>query len=385
MSDPKQALRKACLALVAVVAGAWSAGQASAQEGSDEDLARLRAEIARVERELDRQMGMRDDRMSELRAIEESLAETRTRLASLAEAIRAQSERRDGIEADREAAAGRLGDEQEALSDQVRFNYFSGRQGAVRLLLSQESPAELGRMLVYYDYLSQHRNERIAAVNVELHELERLALESEAVAIELRRLRADELAQQERLQRERRVRADLVGELNAGIASSEQRIEKMRAEEAHLNDVIARLAELLETFGDSGDAAFSEQPGNLAWPVDGEIVARFGDARDNAGRVRWDGVLIEADAGSQVRAFYHGRVMHAQWTPGLGLLTILEHGDGYMTIYGHNSVLYKEVGDWVAPGESIAEVGDTGGQQGAALYFEVRRDGDPVNPADWVR
>ncbi|HEY5666370.1 MAG TPA: peptidoglycan DD-metalloendopeptidase family protein [Gammaproteobacteria bacterium] len=378
-------MRKACLMLVAGIVAAWSVSQASAQEVSEEDLARLRAEIARLERELDRQIGRRDDRMAELRGIEESLAETRTRLASLAEAISAQSERRDRIESEREAAAGRLGNEQAALSDQVRFSYVSGQQGAVRLMLSQESPADLGRMLVYFDYLNQHRNERIAAVNAELAELERLAIESEAVAVELSRLRADELAQAERLEQERRARAELVSELNAGIASSEQRIEKMRADEAHLNDVIARLAELLESFPDSTAAAFSEQRGNLAWPVDGEIVARFGDARDSAGRVRWNGVLIEADAGGDVRAFYHGRVMHAQWTPGMGLLTILEHGDGFMTIYGHNAVLYKEVGDWVAPGEAIAEVGDTGGQQGAALYFEVRRDGEPVNPADWVR
>jgi septal ring factor EnvC (AmiA/AmiB activator) len=373
------------LAVTAALAAAAATSPIPAQEASEEDLERLRAEIVRLERDLERQLERRDDGQAELKLVEESLARTRAGLLALAEQIETQADRRDRIEAEREAAAARLGDEQQALREQVRLSYVSGRQEAVRLLLSQQNPADLGRMLVYYDYLSRHRSDRIAAVDAELARLRELAQESEAVAAELERLRAAELAEEERLEHERTEREALLAELNSGIQSSEQQIEKMRAEEAHLNEVITRLAELLESFPDSSDEPFAEQRGNLGWPVAGEVVAGFGDARDAAGRVRWNGILIAAETGSAVRAVYHGRVIHAQWTPGMGLLMIIEHGDGYMTIYGHNAVLLREVGDWVAPGEAIAEVGNTGGQLGTALYFELRRDGEPIDPAAWVR
>ena len=385
MSNPFRSLPGFMLIAAAMI-GAWAAlAPAAAQEASEEDLARLQAEIARVQRELDRQLGQRDDGMAELRKVEESLAETRVRLASLAGEIATQAERRDRIEADRAAASARLGGEQAALGEQVRQSYMSGRQEVVRLLLSQENPADLGRMLVYYDYLNQHRSERIALVDSELARLGELAVESEAVSAELRRLEAAEVAEEQRLEREHGEREALIRELDAGIQSSEQQIERMRAEEAHLNEVIARLAELLESFPDSSDAPFADQRGKLSWPVDGRLLAGFGDARDASGRVRWNGALIEADSGSPVRAVYQGRVIHAQWTPGMGLLMILEHGDEYMTIYGHNAALLSEVGDWVAPGEAIAEVGNTGGQLGTALYFELRHAGEAIDPAAWIR
>ena len=132
-----------------------------------------------------------------------------------------------------------------------------------------------------------------------------------------------------------------------------------------------------------GDQPFATLKGKLAWPVQGRVAGDYGQPRAGS-VVKWNGVLLEAPAGSAVRAVYHGRVAFADWLPGLGLLVIVDHGGGYMSLYGHNSTLRKEAGDWVQPGEVVAEVGDTGGQPRPALYFEIRFKGEPVNPHTWI-
>jgi len=121
----------------------------------------------------------------------------------------------------------------------------------------------------------------------------------------------------------------------------------------------------------------------LTWPVAGRLAGDYGQPR-GAGPARWTGVLLETPAGTPVRAVYHGRVAFADWLQGLGLLVIVDHGGGYMSLYGHNAALLKEPGDWVEPGEAIAEVGDTGGQARSGLYFEIRSNGEPVNPHPWI-
>jgi len=365
--------------------GAMLSSALIAQEDSEEQLQQLRAEIGRLESELNSQISRRDDGMAELRQIEVSLAATRAELGALAERIETQSERGERIAAQREEVSWHLVDEQAALGEQIRMSYMTGQQELIKLLLSQERPADFGRMLVYYDYLNRHRSERITAVDTELIRLAELAVESEAVTRELGRLRFEEEAEAERLAGEQAEREALIDQLNAAIESSGSRIEQMHEEEAHLNDVIARLAAVREGFPVSSDEPFSEQRGGLRWPIDGRHVAEFGDFRDTAGRVSWSGVLIEADSGIVVRAVYDGWVIYSQWTPGMGLLLILDHGEGFWSLYGHNAALLRDAGDWVSPGDPIAEVGDTGGQLGTGLYFGIRRDGEAVDPAQWMR
>lgn len=372
-------------ATAALLAAATGSVSAVAQQESAEQLEELRGDIARLERELGRQIGRRDDGMVELKAIELSLAETRAELASLGRQVEVQSKRRDEIEQERSAATGRLAGEQDALADQVRLSYMTGRQELVKLLLSQENPADFGRMLVYYDYLNRHRSEQIEAVDREIVRLDELAQENEAVARELEGLRAAEQAEASKLDRERAEREALVIRLDTEIETSEDRIERMRAEEAALNETIARLARIVEGFPVATGAPFSEQRGKLRWPVDGRVTAEFGDYRESSGRVRWSGVLLEAPTGAAVRAIYNGRVIYSDWLPQMGLVLILDHGEGFWTLYGHNAALLKEAGDWVAPGEAIAEVGNTGGQEGAGLYFGMLKDTEPFDPAGWIR
>lgn len=380
-------LKNAALVLTAVAASVCARAQpgSAAQAESAARLEALRGEIGRLERDLERQVGRRDDGVAELKRVETSLAETRSELASQAQAIDARLKRRDEIGAERSDAASRLAGEQQALAEQVRMSYMTGRQELVKLLLSQENPADFGRMLVYYQYLNRHRSERIAAVDSEIGRLDELARENDAITLELEQLRQAEQEQAAKLDQERAEREALVARMDAEIDSSEQRIERMHAEETELNETIARLASIVEGFPVSSDAPFSEQRGKLRWPIDGVVAAKFGDYRESSGRVRWSGVLLEAPAGAEVRAVYGGRVIYSDWLPQWGLVMILDHGDGYWTLYGHNAALLREAGDSVAPGEVIAEVGDTGGQQGTGLYFEVLKDSKPVDPAQWIR
>jgi len=371
----------AALLLLAVT----RSGPLPAQQAPERELERVQSEIRELEQERNRQQGRRKQGVEALKEVELALAATRAEQRSLAEAVARQRAEQRRIATERQSASAQLDSEQEALADQVRMSYMTGPQELVKLLLSQESPTDFGRMLVYYDYLNRHRSERIASVDTELARLGALARENEAATVELERLEGEQAEKAASLASDEADRRQLIAELDAAIETTGARIEQMRAEETELNELIARLARELESFPRDSEAPFADQKGQLRWPVDGRLAARFGEPRDAAGIVRWQGVLLEAPAGTPVRAIYHGRVVLAEWTRQMGLLIILDHGDGYMSLYGHNAALLREQGDWVKPGDIIAEVGDTGGQLGMGLYFDIRKDGEPVNPAGWIR
>jgi septal ring factor EnvC (AmiA/AmiB activator) len=240
-------------------------------------------------------------------------------------------------------------------------------------------------MLSYYDYLNRYRAEQIAGVNDEIVRLTELAAESEKVRAELESLRGERQTRAARFEQEQSERTALLADLDAKIESQGGRIEQMRAEEAALSELIEQLAEVRGAFAVNSEAPFADQRGDLPWPVEGELSAHFGDKRVEDGAIRWDADLIEAPAGTPVRAIYHGRVLFANWSSHMGLTVIIDHGDGYWSLYGHNGALTRDINDWVQAGDVIAEVGNTGGRAEPALYFSILKDGAPVDPADWTR
>ena len=133
----------------------------------------------------------------------------------------------------------------------------------------------------------------------------------------------------------------------------------------------------------TSEEPFSTFKGKLTWPVAGEVLHDYGTSR-GSGPLKWNGVVLAAPRGREVRAVYHGRVIFADWLAGMGLLVVVDHGENFMTLYGYNETVLKSPGDWVAPGDAIATVGDSGGQSQASLYFEVRQGTRPVNPRQWV-
>jgi len=354
-----------------------------AQSDEEEALSDVREQIEAVQRRLARQTGERDDGISALKGVEFQIAATRSELERLGAGVREQQDRHRALTEQRHRAAARLDAERAALAQQVRLSYMTGREEFFKLLLSQENPASLGRMMVYYDYFNRARSARIGAVAAELQTLSLLTEQVVEVQGELDSVKSAEQAELAQLQRSRDDRQRLLVELQANVSATGSEIEQLREEERRLQQLLVELGELLAGFPVSSEEPFAQLRGRLAWPVRGRLASDYGQRR-GAGPLTWNGVLLESVQGTPVRAIYHGRVAFADWLPGLGLLLIVDHGDGFMSLYGHNETLLKESGDRATPGEVIALVGDSGGRGQPALYFEIRYNGEPVDPHLWV-
>ncbi len=366
-------------------AASFGVSLALAQSTKERDvqLQAVRKEIQALEGRLASQVAARDDNARALRSAELEAAAGARKLAELRARLRAQTGQQRSLGEQTSRAKSRLAAEQAALGRQVRLSYMNGREELFKLLLSQESPAGLGRMLVYYGYFNRARSHRIGAVGAEVGKLRELGSESDRVTAELAELEAAQAAQVAALAESRDERKAALAKIETGIASASTAMTKLRADEKRLAELVVQLTELMAGFPVDTEQPFGKLKGKLAWPVPGRLAGDYGQPRDG-GPMKWSGVLLEASQGTPVRAVYHGRVAFADWLQGLGLLVIVDHGDGYMTLYGHNEALLKEPGDWVEPGEPIAQVGDTGGRARSALYFEIRQNGEPVNPHPWI-
>ena len=270
------------------------------------------------------------------------------------------------------------------LSQQLRVVYTNGEEEWLRVLLSQEDAAAMGRRMTYYGYLNKQRADAIRLLRVALDEI---AQTRQQIGQELRRLQRLEAESADKLEEIANTRADraaVVARIRKKAASQDAEIKALLAQAEELSDLVARLANVLPDMPNFDASPFAGQAAQLEWPTTGAVLKRFGQARAD-GSLKWNGVLLGAKAGSEVRAVYHGRVVFADWLSGMGLLTIIEHDEGYMSLYGHNQDLLKEVGEWVSPGEAIAHAGDSGGQAAAGLYFEIRKDGEPVDPRRWIK
>jgi murein hydrolase activator len=385
MVGPSGRRRRARLIGIAVATAVLggSLGLAQDRRESEAALSAVRKEIKALQERIARETTRRDEGTRALREAEVEIAAASRKLAEVRANVRVQQTARRGLSQEAESANRRLTAEKAALARQVRSSYMTGRQELFKLLLSQESPAALGRMLVYFDYYNRARSARISQVAGELDKLASLELQTKRVEAELATLEAAQAREVAALERSRDERHAAVAKIEAEIRDGTAAVAKLRGEEQRIADLVTRLSELLTEFPVDTDEPFGSLKGKLAWPVQGKLAGDFGQPR-GAGPVKWNGVLLEATAGTPVRAVYHGRVAFADWLQGLGLLVIVDHGGGYMSLYGHNEALLKESGDWVEPGEAIAQVGDTGGQSRAALYFEIRFNGEPVNPHPWI-
>jgi murein hydrolase activator len=383
--EPSERRRLAALsgaALVAVVLG-WSLGLAQDRRESEAALSAVRKDIKELQARIARETTRRDEGTRALRAAEVEIAAATRKLAEVRGDLRTQETARRDLTQETQRVNRRLATEKDALARQVRSSYMTGREELFKLLLSQESPAALGRMLVYFDYYNRARSARIGAVAGELMKLAELEGTTARVEAELAALETAQASEVAALGKSRDDRRAAIAKLDEEIRDGNAAVSKLHAEEQRLADLVLRLREVMAGFPVDTDEPFAQSKGKLAWPVQGRIAGDYGQSR-GAGPVKWNGVLLEAPAGTSVRAVYHGRVAFADWLQGLGLLVIVDHGGGYMSLYGHNEALLKESGDWVNPGEPIAQVGDTGGQARPGLYFEIRLNGEPVNPNPWI-
>jgi septal ring factor EnvC (AmiA/AmiB activator) len=274
--------------------------------------------------------------------------------------------------------------ERVALAQQLRVAYINGSDEWLRVALSKQDVATLGRRMVYYGYLSRQRSSGIANLRALLTALEHTRTEIAQQAKDLLALESQLAEQLQQLADTRGERAGLVARIGGEIESKDAEIARLASQAEELSELVAALARVVPAMPDVDAEPFAGQTAQLSWPANGPLLKSFGQSRAD-GRLKWQGVLMGAPAGSNVRAVYHGRVIFSDWLDGMGLLMIVEHGDGYLSLYGHNQDLLKDVGEWVEPGEMIAHVGDSGGKASAGLYFEIRKNGTPVNPGQWMR
>jgi septal ring factor EnvC (AmiA/AmiB activator) len=260
-----------------------------------------------------------------------------------------------------------------------------GRQEQLKLLLNQSNPASLGRTLAYYGYFAEQRGRKIRSIQDDETRLQQLVAEIEQQTRAMQTLEDDATNEIAGLQHARAERAVAVAALTKKLANSNQELGNLKREEQAVETLVADLARMLQDFPVDPSQSFDHMRGKLPWPVPGRLSTRYQAPRDNsAGGVRWNGVMIDTTRGAKVRAAFFGRVVYADWLQGLGLLMIIGHSGGYMTLYGHAEVLYKSVGDRVAPGDVIAALSDTEGAN-PQLYFEIREGRKTVDPKAWLR
>lgn len=287
-----------------------------------------------------------------------------------------------------ESESTRLGlqidDQRQQLARQLVSAYRLGRRSRLKLLLNQEDPDQVSRLLAYHDYLNRARVQRIDEFSQAVAAAER----TRATLAEQRDRLADTREQQQQtlevLEAGRARRATAAGDLAAAIDSDEARLQELQRNRADLEALLERLSQALADIPEQLDRErrLPDQRGSLPWPVAGRLSHGFGQLRDGA---RTRGWLIAAEAGTAVRSVGYGRVAFADWLRGFGLLLIVDHGDGLMSLYGHNDSLLRDVGDWVETGDEIATVGDSGGAGQTALYFEMRQAGAAVDPRGWLQ
>ena len=404
--------------LLVVLASLLTPAVADERAQTQQQLEQARKDIAELQK-------LMEKLQKEKSSVQQSLKKTETEMGTLEKQTK---ELKQELK-DSETELQRLDEEKKKLQDarieqqrligiQARAAYQSGRQEPLRLLLNQQQPEKISRTLTYYEYLGQARLEQLNTFNETLRQLanvERDIVQQQTLLTE-QKAALDEQHQQ--LADLRQERKQTLAKLNSDYSARDRKLKARQQAQAELSNVLktieatlarqAREAEearqlalreqteqqhstespggqLVSSTGASYGGPFAKARGKLPWPVNGRLLAKFGAPRGGDARSTWDGVLINAPAGSSVRAVHGGRVVFADWLRGAGLLVILDHGGGYLSLYGHNQSLLINAGDLVKAGDAISTVGNTGGQDQPALYFAIRQQGRPSNPAQWCR
>lgn len=368
-------------ALMALVCSALPAAPPADRKKAEAELQAIQAQIGHIAGQVSRDQVERDRLARELRAAELSVGAAREALERVKNEHAQRVAKRAALSQDEHRHLADLASARDALAGEVRAAYLIGSEEPLQLLLNQQDPAHVGRLFVYYSYFSRARAEQIARVTAELAEIGRLDAALAAEEAQLQQLEGERHAQLSALEQARLHRREVLATLQIESRNRVQSLERLQRQKSGLEKLLHDLQRAVPSYPGNAQDAFGRLRGKLAWPVSGRVVASFGDTR--AGGIKWDGVRIATERGSPVHAVSDGRIIYADWLPGLGLLAIVDHGSGYLSLYGYNERLLKGAGEHVAAGEALAAAGDSGGQETPELYFEIRRAGKPVDPRPW--
>ena len=272
------------------------------------------------------------------------------------------------------------------LAKQLRAAYTTGQHDYLKLLLNQEKTDKVQRTISYYQYLNNARIAEIKQFQNTLLQLQQVSLEHQQQVEHLQILQGQQNQQRDALKKSKSLRNVTLLALNKKLLSTQQQLTKLKNEEANLASTLKQLETLAlaeKAKANMKLSGLSQFKRKLSWPVNGRITHSFGSKKQ--GYLKWKGVLLKANLGNQVQTISNGTILFSDWLKGYGLVTVVDHGDGYMSLYAHNQALLKSVGDRVETGEPIALVGQSGGQAQPGLYFEIRHLGEAVNPKGWCK
>ncbi len=358
------------------------------------DLEALRGRIEALKKNLSGAEENRSEASDALRESERGVSEANRTLRNLG--VQQRSARADlarvGEQSRRLEAA--IAAQQRELGQLLAMRHASGRQDYLMLLLSGRDPNETARELYYFGYISRAQADFIRALRANLASLAQLASEARSKSAELAELEARQREGRKELLAQQAERRRVLAKLATKIRSQRREIKSLQRDESRLSRLVEELGKVIpsgkgwwrnEKLPESGHggASFASLKGRLRLPTRGELINRFGSPRSGSG-LKWKGLFIRGASGQEVRAVAAGRVVFAEWMRGFGNLMIIDHGQSYLTIYGNNEALLKQVGDAVAAGDVIATVGNSGGNADSGLYFEIRYQGKAFDPLRWV-
>jgi septal ring factor EnvC (AmiA/AmiB activator) len=361
-------------------------------------LQELRGRIEALQKDLDSKEDARADATDALKNSEQAISDINLKLRKLAAQQQEADSTLSSLEQQKKKLHQRIGSEQVLLGKLLYQQYRSGQQDQFKILLNQENPNQAARQLRYYTYLAGARNEMLEKLRGHFAELERLTHATEAKQTELNQIRAEQDSQKQQLVAQQQAKKKLVAQLAQQIGRQRNELSQLQRNEKRLTQLIERLAKQQQTrkiperttrtappsTPAQADIGRQQQKGKLPLPVRGELVGRFGTPRQDSG-APWRGLFIRTAAGQEVQSVAAGRVVFADWLRGFGNLIIIDHGNGYMSLYGNNEALFKQVGENIRNGEVIASTGNSGGNPETGLYFELRYQSKPFDPLTWCR
>ena len=404
-------IRRLAIAACLIVAGAAGpAAAATAASKSSEartELKQLKSRIEAIQKKLAEAEESKAEAADALATSERAISDANRAVANLSDQSRSANVRVTELKREIAATESEVKRQRAAAANLLYRQYTAGRPDTLAVLLSGRDPNAIARDLHYLTYIGRARTDLITALGATLSRQRSLFEEAESKAAEIAAVTIEQTRQRKKLEEEKRARAQVLVRISRDIEQQRREIGTLKRDESRLARLVEQLARLVartpkprpageprarsepllqnerlpEAERDQGP--FVRLKGRLALPVRGELANRFGSPRQGGGVV-WKGLFIAARGGEEVRAIAGGRVVFADWLRGFGNLLIVDHGESYMSLYGYNETLYRQVGDVIRGGERIAAVGNTGGHTDSGLYFEMRHEGRPFDPMTWV-
>lgn len=376
--------KKACFSVFMVVLACQVSMASITKSQQQEKLDKIRDNINQVESSLDNDKSKRGKFQRELKSLDKKIARLSKEINYTKHLIKKYKNLVKSLNSELKDIEKSLKSHKEALSQQIKAAYIMGKNETLKLLLNQQNAIEMGHAVIYYQYLNKTRSHQILEYNLLVHEKTKLKERITGKSVELTELKKNQFMQKNRFSANRARRNKLIALLDSKIVTNEDALASLLTHRKKIEQLLISLGEVLADIPTkpAGEKAFSAQKGRLPWPVAGRIINKFG-AKKSRSDLKWNGVVLAMNYGEPVRAINRGRVIFSNWLQGYGFIIILDHGSSYMSLYGYNQNLLKEPGDWVNQGDIIATVGDSGGQNASGLYFEIRKQGKPINPKNW--